>query len=168
MKDNFCNPSLFHLICNKQTSKMKNFLILLLILVTGIVSSNGQSSSNSCYDDYYTVFRDRGAKQVTDGSNEVVVTIRKENQCICILGKITVKNGKPINDLVLLKEDSTYEKFPFVPSPKYSKNEVTMQNFIHNGMSPSYLSANDEIINLFFIKYLNDHPVKFRSAPVIK
>jgi len=148
---------------------MKKAFILLSLIVSSIVNINGQTTTKeNCYNDYYTVFRDRGAKDVPDGNNEVVVTIRKDGECVCLMGKITVKDGKPVNDLMLLKEDATYEKFPFVPSPKYSKNEVTMQNFIHNGMSPSYLSANDEIINLFFVKYLNEHPVKFRSAPVIK
>ena len=152
---------------------MKKSLLILSIAALSFanVSAQEQESAmpvSNCYYDYYTAFRDRGAKAVSDGVNEVVVTIRKDGACVCLMGKVTVKEGKPINDLYLAREDGTFEKFKFTPHPKYARSEGQFVNYISNGMSPTYLSRNEEMINLFFIKALNDKQAHYKTAPPVK
>lgn len=144
----------------------KIFLILIFIVCARNIQA--QEKSTNCYTEYYTVFRDRGANVVPDGQNDVVVSIRKDGVCTCVLGKITVKGGKPINDLILDREDGTYEKFSFTPNSSYSKGETILENGVFNGMSPTYFSSNDESINLFFIKALKEKKGTYKQAPSIK
>ena len=148
---------------------MKKVILLLAILLSGYFTLSAQeiSTKGTCYNEYYSAFRDRGAKQVPDGETRVVVSVRKDYDCVCFMGKIKVVNGKPTNSLVLEREDGTVEKFEFVPHPKYSKSETKFVNYILNGMSPTYLSSNDEMINLFFVDYLNPVPAKYKLAPAV-
>jgi hypothetical protein len=144
---------------------MKKIFLSLAFVLAAMLNLSAQTTD--CYNEYYAAFRDRGAKKVPDGVNEVIVSIRIDGQCKCFVGKITVTNGKPVNDLMLLHEDGTYTKFEFTPHPKYARSESTFKNYISNGMSPTYLSVNDELINLFFIKALNDKPAQYKTAPPV-
>jgi hypothetical protein len=148
---------------------MKKTFLLLSFAVCAVIESNAQTPPqvSNCYTEYYTAFRDRGSKAVPDGPTDVVVSIRKDNFCTCFMGKITVKNGKPVNDLKVAREDGTYQRFYFVPHAKYNSTEGKILNYISNGMSPGYMSSNEELINLFFINYLNDIPAKYKTAPAI-
>jgi len=168
---NFCNQIVISLCLRKQNRRpMKKILLQLLLIFTAVTGLNAQSQVevSNCYNDYYKAFRDRGAKPVPDGSTQVVVAIRKDGMCSCLMGIITVRNGVPVNDLLIAKEDSSYIKFAFTPHTKYTTGEANFTNFIANGMSPTYYSSNEELINLFFIKYLNDKPAKYVNAPPIK
>ena len=146
----------------------KTLIVILWLLSTPALIAQDGTTANNCYTEYYTAFRDRGAKPVPDGVQEVVVSVRKDGACKCMLGKITVRNGVPVNDLMLEREDGTFERFNFTPSEKYAKSETRFKNYISNGMSPTYLSNNEELINLFFIKFLNDKPANYKKAPGIQ
>ena len=147
---------------------MKKFPLLVFALIS-ILPAFAQNPAYNCYTEYYIAFRDRGARPVPDGVHKVVVSLRKEGACTCLLGKISVKEGKPVNDLQLEKEDGTLEKFVFVPSERYSKSETRFLNYVSNGMSPTYLSANEELIDLFFYEFLNDAKSSgFKHAPPVK
>jgi hypothetical protein len=147
---------------------MKKIFLLIFAAICIVDLYAQQPATQNCFNEYYTAFRDRGADPVADGVNEVVVCIRKEGNCTCVLGKITVKDGKPINDLMLAKEDGTYEKFNFTPHSLYKTEVTNFENGIFNGMSPTYFSSNDESINLFFIKALKPKKGNYKQAPAIK
>ena len=148
---------------------MKKVCFLLIALVSALsLRAQDEMPAGNCYTEYYTAFRDRGAKHVPDGVTKVIVSIRKEGSCKCLVGKITVKNGVPVNDLQLEREDGTFDRYKFVPSPKYQNSESRFKNYISNGMSPTYLSYNEEMINLFFIDYLNPTPANYKTAPHLK
>jgi hypothetical protein len=149
---------------------MKKVILVLSFVVSGAWSLSAQTAATAqenCYHEYYAAFRDRGAKAVPDGEIKVVVSVRKENDCTCFMGKIKVVAGKPTNSLLIEREDGTFQRFEFVPHPKYQKSETKFTNYIMNGMSPTYLSSNDEMINLFFIDYLNPVPAKYKVAPAV-
>ena len=143
--------------------------IFLPIIITFCVSNlyAQNPATDNCYFEYYAAFRDRGADKVPDGVNDVIVSIRKDGVCTCIQGKITVKGGKPINELKLEKEDGTYEKFEFKPNAVYVNKVTNFENGIFNGMSPTYFSSNEESINLFFIKALRPKKGNYKHAPPI-
>jgi len=148
---------------------MKNLILLglILALTTPLIAQDNEPVT-SCYFEYYSAFRDRRAKAVPDGTQRVVVSIRKDGACTCLLGRITVQGGVPKNSLELEREDGTFEKFEFTPHPKYERSETRFVNYISNGMSPTYLSYNEEMINLFFIDYLNPVPAHYKAAPPLK
>lgn len=147
----------------------KTYLLLVLIsMALGSVAQNSLTpvlSADCCYDEYFNLFSRRGARPVTDGEQECIVTIRRNNVCECFLGKIQVQSGKMVPPLLLQLEDGSYERIGKKFSPKYQDKEAEIQNFIHEGMSPSYLSDHDEIINLFFIKFLNPKDRVYKQAP---
>jgi hypothetical protein len=149
---------------------MKKVILLLSFVISGVLSLSAQevATKGTCYNEYYAAFRDRGSLPVPDGERRVVVSIRKDYDCICFMGRIKVVGGKPTNSLVIERQDSTFERFEFVAHPKYARSETKFVNYILNGMSPTYLSSNDEMINLFFIDYLRPIPAKYKEAPPIQ
>src|SRR5436190_3983853 len=50
--------------------------------------------ATNCYRQWYDVFSARGAKPVTDGTQEVVITFKSGETSHCFMGKVEVAGGK--------------------------------------------------------------------------
>lgn len=151
--------------------KMKNLLQLLVIasiLIFGI--SLNANSQTSCYEEYTKVFNERGAAPVPDGTQEVVITVREQGgKADCYMGKVEVKDNKIVKAYGLILEDDSIKKFGVKLNEKYSDptNPAILFMEILNGMSTAFLSDENKLLKIFFIKQLNAKakPVK-PSAPI--
>ncbi len=147
---------------------MKNLFQLLLvtsILVFGsAINTNAQSN---CYEEYVKVFTDRGASQVPDGTHEVVFTVREGNKADCYMGKVEVKNNQIINTLGVILEDGSLKKMGVKLNAKYNdaNNPAILYMDIVNGMSSAFLSDDNKLINVFFLKQLNTKAKSIKLAP---
>jgi len=144
--------------------------IVLTLALAGIVAVGGfaQSSDGNCYDEYYTLFRTRGAKKVTDGEQKLIIAIRKDNVSHCFTGKITVKNGEIVPPVLIEKADGTFEEFQREISPAFANTPIPMRRKIENGMTITFLSSDNETVKGFFIDFLADKPKANKVAPSAK
>jgi hypothetical protein len=143
--------------------------ILIFGLVAGMVSVvSAQLASNSsapeedgnCYVKWTKKFEARGADAVGDGTyTDVIITIRnlEDNMINCFVGKCDVKGGR-VTAMYLKLDDGKYEQL--VRKPRYEQS-IT----INNGMSKPYITIDDDIINVLFIKKLKPKKAEFQKAP---
>jgi len=147
---------------------MKNLLQLLLvtsILVFG--SAINASAQSNCYEEYTKVFSDRGASKVPDGEQEVVFTVREGSKADCYMGKVEVKNNQIVKTLGVILEDGSLKKMGVKLNAKYNdaNNPAILYVDIVNGMSSAFLSEDNKLINIFFIKQLNTRAKSIKLAP---
>lgn len=145
----------------------KIVFIIALLFSASFVYSQGAATSPNCYEDWYNAFQKYGATTVADGTHEIIVVLRKDSRCECSMGKIQVSGGKLVgNTLMIQQEDGSYEKPNRTLSPKYKINpDAKVDSWISNGMSPTYLTNQDELVHLFFYKNLNKKPKNQKKAP---
>ncbi len=127
------------------------------------------STSGSCFSEWHTLFRERGAKPVTDGTHEVIVTVRGEDNSECYLGKATVADGKIVPPLLVQKQDGSFESYATLgkkldPSWVASQNKETIYE-ITDGMSVTFYTSDKEIGKIFFYTFVNDKPKANKKAP---
>ena len=147
---------------------MKNlFLLLLVTPILFFCSTNNVFAQSNCYDDYFKVFNERGANAVPDGIHEVVFTIRDGNKADCYMGKVEVKNNRIVNTLGVMLEDGSLKKMGFQLNAKYTdaSNPAILYMEIVNGMSAAFLSEDNKLVNIFFIKQLNSKARSIKLAP---
>jgi len=147
---------------------MKNLLQLILVTSILIFSStiNANAQSN-CYEEYLKVFQDRGASPIPDGIHEVVVTVREGNKSDCYMGKAEVKNNQIVQTLGVILEDGSVKKMGVKLNAKYNdaNNPAILYMDIVNGMSSAFLSDDNKLMNIFFIKQLNTKAKSIKLAP---
>ena len=137
---------------------------MFVLMQTGFAQSS--TTTASCYDEWYSTFQKYGANTVADGTHEVIIAISKNASCQCVYGKVDVKGGKLVEGtLYLMDEDGSYHRPDRTLSLKYSRSESKVENWIANGMSPTYLTSQDESVNIFFYKSLNKKPKTAKQAP---
>jgi len=112
-------------------------------------------------------FKERGAKSVPDGIQDVIITLRNKEVSVCFIGKIEVKDGKLTSKLQVQKVDGTYEEFDKKVSSAYQNSEGVLKDElreINNGMTSSLELTDGEMIKLFFYKSLNEIPKANKKA----
>jgi hypothetical protein len=121
-----------------------------------------------CFKEWYTLFKERGANDVPDGTQEVIITLRSPDYSQCFMGKVEVAGGKLTGRLQVQKMDGSYDEFDKKVSSAYQNSEGVLKEElrdISNGMSASVTLTDGEIIRLFFYKYLADKPKANKKAP---
>ena len=147
---------------------MKNLLQLLFvtaILILGsTISANAQST---CYDEYLKLFQERGAGPVPDGIHVVVITVREGSRSDCYMGKVEAKNNQIVQTLGVILEDGSVKKMGVKLNARYNdaNNPAILYADIVNGMSSAFLSEDNKLINIFFIKQLNSKAKAIKLAP---
>jgi outer membrane protein OmpA-like peptidoglycan-associated protein len=153
---------------------MKNYLLILALVSFGQLANAQQfeappknTGGKTCFDEYNESFTARGALPVPDGVHNVVFSLRSDTSCFCGEGKISVKDGLIIPNLMVKKKDGTYEAAKRVLHPKTTQGEaVTHYMFtVFNGMSQTFLTRDYYNVNLFFIDYLKRKVVPNAEAP---
>ena len=150
----------------------KSLLLILLFTVAGV--SYGQTkaatttSSGSCFKDWYSLFRDRGADPVPDGMNDVIITLRNGDFSDCFMGKVEIKSGALAARLQIQKLDGNFEDFEKRVSAAFAGPDGRIREefrTITDGMSASVQLADGELIRLFFYKSLKAKPLGNKKAP---
>ena len=123
--------------------------------------------ATECYNEWYAAFQKYGATTVTDGTHEVIISVCKYSKCDCLLGTVDVVGGQLVPGSVMIQQaDGTYERPARTLSQKYTTNPDTkLEKSIYNGMSPTYLTSQDEMVNILFYKNLNKAPKVQKKAP---
>jgi hypothetical protein len=123
----------------------------------------------NCYDQWYAVFKERGAGPVADGTHEVIISLRNEyDYAECFFGKIDVKDGKLASKLQIQKVDGSYEDFDKKVSPAYQNADGVVKDELRslsNGMSETLELGSGERIKLFFYKSLSVKEKANKKAP---
>jgi len=148
---------------------MKSILaILLTFLSFGSFAQAKPAATKDCFKEWYTLFKERGANPLADGTHEVIITLRNGTYSECFLGKIDVAGGKLSGKLLIQKMDGTYEEFDKKVSSTFQNAEGALKEElreISNGMSASVTLADGDVIRLFFYKNLADKPKANKKAP---
>ena len=144
---------------------MKKNLLLstLFCLLTAV--GHTQTLTGGCFDEYNTVFRNRGAKFVLDGDQKIVVATKRNGDCSCFMGKVMVKNGEVVLPLYIEKEDGSFQEFKTELLPAFQLAPPERANRIEEGMTITFRTSDDEFVKAFFINFLSDKPKINKQAP---
>lgn len=149
---------------------MKSIIIILITFISvGAFAQAKQSTpAGDCRKEWYSLFKERGANSVADGSHEVIISIQTNDYSECFIGKIDVAGGKLAGKLQIQKVDGTYGEFDKKVSEAYQNQDGVLKDElreIHNGMSASLVAQSGETVRLFFYKSLADKPKANKKAP---
>lgn len=158
---------------------MKNLKKILITICLMVMISpafaQGKSASakpappKDCFREWLDLFRERGGKPVSDGTQEVIITLRRSDKSVCYLGKIDVAGGKMKLPLWVQKEDGSFDTFGAMGKKLDPEFAATTSEedllAITDGMSISFRTNEQEYGRLFFYKFLNDKPKANKTAP---
>ncbi len=152
---------------------MKPILAILFSFLSLGVLAQGQpakpAASKNCFNEWYALFKDRGAKPVPTGTHEVVIAFRKGDYSECYMGKVDVMDGKITGRPQVQKMDGTYEEWDKRISQSYFDESGNIKASalleIHNGMSSEVTLADGENVRMFFYKFVADKPKANKKAP---
>ena len=136
------------------------------------VSKAAHEPAKDCYGEWYTLFRERGAKKIPDGTQEVVISIRKEGYSKCFMGKVDVEDGKLVPPVYIAKDDGTFETLAQTglkldPASVGAKDPNTLLTIV-DGMSVTAYTDDHEVVKLFFYKHVNSLASQNKVAPPVK
>jgi outer membrane protein OmpA-like peptidoglycan-associated protein len=153
----------------------KSLLFIASLLVFGSSYSQMQPAiqlenlkpAKNCFENYYNAFALRGANPVPDGEQNVVLSLRQNDSCTCVEGKVTVKNGLIVPNVLVKKVDGSYEPARRTLDSRTNSQDHSLGNpfSISNGMSQTFSTADYAVVNMFFIDYLKAKPVAVAVAP---
>ena len=150
---------------------MKATLLLLLLGLssTGLFAqASSETKTNDCFNQWYTLFRERGASPIADGTHDVIISLRHSGFSECYMGKIDVTAGKLSSKLQIQKLDGSFAEFDKKVSAAYQNSEGVLKEEsleVTNGMSASIAMDSGEIVRLFFYKSIAEKPKANKRAP---
>ena len=146
--------------------------ILLIAFISIVSLSFGQvrseATSGNCFKDWYSLFKERGADPVPDGTNEVIISIRNGEYSECFLGKIDVLGGNLAGNFQVQKVDGTYGSLDKGISSAYLGSDGRLKEELRavtDGMTSTALLKDGESIRLFFYKSLKEKAKANKRAP---
>ena len=146
---------------------------IILIAFISIVSlsysqTKTEASSGNCFKDWYSLFKERGANPVPDGTNEVIISIRNGDYSECFLGKVDVLGGLLNGKLQIQKIDGSYGDLDRSLNTAYLNSDGRLKEelrVVTDGMTTTALLADGESIRLFFFKSVKDKAKGNKRAP---
>lgn len=147
---------------------MKFILTTLISVMSFGLFAQGSPNTKDCHQEWFSLFKTRGAKTVPDGTNDVIISIRNGNYSECFMGKVDVKDGQLVGKLQIQKIDGTYGEFDKKVNTTYQdKTGVLKEELrdISNGMSAALTLTDGEAIRLFFYKTLLEPAKANKKAP---
>lgn len=170
-------------------STVKLILLILIVMPMAVLAQKGgppkgkggqgegqqgQGGGNNCFKEWYSLFRERGAAAVTDGTHDVVISLRdtEGGTSQCYMGRVDVANGKMKRPIMIQKADGSYEPFATLgkgvdPGFMKSMSEDDMMS-IADGMSLNFLLSGGEYGRIFFYTFINEKPKALKQAPSAK
>lgn len=158
--------------------KMSGRTLIFLLLITPVVAaaqtpqrSATAKPSGDCFKEWHTLFRERGASTVTDGTHDVVITLRntQAGTSMCYMGKAEVVGGKIKRPIMVQMADGSYEPFSSLGKgldPVFAKSLTEDElSTITDGMSINFIMSDMEYGRIFFYTFVNDKPKALKPAP---
>lgn len=131
--------------------------LLLLFSIFSLMGTSFAQDSKSCYDQYYEIFKIRGAEKIDNGEHKnVIFTMRTGNHADCFYGKVKVDSGY-VKELYIEFEDGTYE--PYILKLK-TDHKISIQN----GISRTVITKDEEIFNVMFVNHIKPPKKKYKRA----
>jgi hypothetical protein len=154
-------------------NNMKSILaVLLSFLSLGVFAQSTPAKpavSKNCFNEWYALFKERGAKPIPTGIHDVIIAVRKGDYSECFMGKIDVLDGKITGRPQVQKVDGSYEEWDYRISQSYFDSEGKIKSSaaleINNGMSAEITLADGENVRLFFYKFVADKAKQNKKAP---
>ena len=145
--------------------------LLMLLMSPAFAQTKAPTVNKDCYGEWYTLFRERGAKPIPDGTQEVIISIRKDGYSQCFMGKVDVENGKIKLPVSIAKDDGSFESLAQTglkldPASVAAKDPDALTT-ITDGMSVTAYTSDHETIKLFFYKFVNAKGAKNKVAPPV-
>ena len=142
---------------------MKMFLLSVALLFSAILSSNAQTadsitnSGKKCFEEYKAEFAKRGVYTLKDGLHNAVITIRHNEKCEVFDGQARITGGKFELPIFIKTAEGTY--IPLRDTGRkinknYDAYKIPLENKVVNGCSPTYISSDDELVDIFLIDIL--------------
>jgi hypothetical protein len=145
---------------------------LLMLLASPVFAQTKAPAANKdCYGEWYTLFRERGAKPIPDGTQEIIISIRKDGYSQCFMGKVDVENGKLKPPVLIAKDDGSFETLAQTglkldPASIAAKDPDALAT-ITDGMSVTAYTTDHETVKIFFYKFVNAKASKNKVAPPV-
>jgi hypothetical protein len=151
----------------------KVMVIALLVFVMAPAFAQTKSAApaapKNCYGEWFSVFRSRGAKEIPDGTQKVIITLRDGSTSHCFMGKVEVAAGKIKLPLMIQKQDGSFETFASTGKtldPSFTKDISADELLtITDGMSVTFRTTDQEMGRLFFYEFLAEKPKANKVAP---
>jgi hypothetical protein len=122
-----------------------------------------------CYTEYYEIMRGRGARTVTDGTQQVVIALKGNGTCQCFLGKVEVAGGKIKPPLYFRQENDEYRLVTSAGKRLEAAfvGSMTPEELytIKDGMSIVFRTGDQEYGRLFFFTFVNKGANSNKPAP---
>lgn len=113
----------------------------------------------NCYNKWAQKFDERGAEEVTDGTyTDVIIAFRQGANAECFEGKAVVRDKK-VEQFFILLDDGSYDAVVRV-----WKNDPKDIN-ITNGISKTYITKDNQLINIIWPKKIKPKKAAFKKAP---
>jgi hypothetical protein len=113
--------------------------------------------------------RTRGAKTVTDGMQQIVISLKNADGCHCFLGQVEVAGGKIKPPLYFQQENGEYRPVSTVGKKLEAAfaGSMTADELysIKDGMSIVFRTTDNEYGRLFFYKFANKGTQTNKAAP---
>jgi len=143
--------------------------VFAIMLLTPAFAQTKSTPSKDCFPEWLNLFRSRGAQPVTNGVQEVIITVRGQSGSQCYVGKIEVAEGKIKPPLWIQKDDGSFDTFGAMGKkldPEFTGAMSEADLFaITDGMSISFRTTDGEYGRLFFYKFLSPKPKANKVAP---
>lgn len=141
---------------------MKRIGLIVVCCFVYIASAHSQG----CFDQYTSLFKQRGAKPIPNGKQRVVIATKpQQGEQQCFLGRVEVKNGEFVPPVWIEKEDGSLEVAHKDLDPATQRVPQADKRRITNGMSYTFQTVDGESIRLFLIDFLAEKPKANKSAP---
>lgn len=142
---------------------MKMFLLSVALLFAARISSHAQTadstagSGRKCFDEYKAEFAKKGVYTLKDGLYNSVVTIRHNGACQTFDGRVRIVGGK--FELPILIKNAEGNYIPLRDTGRklnknYDAYKIPLENKVVNGCSPTYISDDDELVDIFLLDLL--------------
>ncbi len=146
---------------------------LLLFVMFQAYSQEGLSlhlkGVEGCYVDYYTAFVNKGARPVTDGQHEVVISVVHQGSSNCYIGRVSVKDENLVLPVELQKDDMSFAPistvFRDLDQSWLAAQDLATLYHVTSGMSKMFVSQEGYYIQVFFPEFINTNSGVNRKAP---
>jgi hypothetical protein len=140
------------------------FAVLLFMFAANVTQAQ---STDSCYLDLKTKFKNAKLKPLLDGTHNIVIVIRSNNDtinyCQCIEARAKIDKGELVRPVLIKQKDGSYAKLDpeFVKANGYQIDDETYKKYgilydlkIKNGMSDDILTNGHYLITIFVVDLL--------------
>src|SRR6187402_301025 len=97
---------------NNKLLSMKSIIVALFSFLAfgAFAQTEKKPASASCFNEWFALLKERGAKPIPTGTQDVIIAVRKGEYSECYLGRVDVMDGKINGRIQVQKVDGTYEE----------------------------------------------------------